>query len=188
MLFFNNNNCHHCGTSVSNLATHGLSCRWSEGRHFRHASPNNIIWRSCVSAKVSARLEPSDVFRSDGKRPDGITLVPWENGKLLIWDATCCDTLAHSYLSVASSESRAVAAEAEWRKQLKYAQLSKSLLFIPLAFETLGAIGSESLATGDSQSFLFLLQRLAVAIRSRDWQLPFGHVTWLNNIGPSAWH
>ena len=169
--------CHHCGTLVSNLATHGLSCRRSEGRHFRHASLNNIIWRSLVSAKVPARLEPSDVFRSDGKRPDGITLVPWESGKLLIWDATCCDTLAPSYLPIASSESRAVAAEAERRKVLKYAQLSKSYLFIPLAFETLGAIGSESLvflkelghrlhkATGDPQSFQFLLQRLSVAIQ-----------------------
>ena len=25
--------CHHCGAKLDSLATHGLSCRWSEGRH-----------------------------------------------------------------------------------------------------------------------------------------------------------
>ena len=35
--------CRHCGAEVDSLATHGLSCRWSEGRHFRHAALNDII-------------------------------------------------------------------------------------------------------------------------------------------------
>ncbi len=30
--------CRHCGAEVDSLATHGLSCRWSEGRHHRHAA------------------------------------------------------------------------------------------------------------------------------------------------------
>ena len=33
----------HIGAEVDHLATHGLSCRWSEGRHFRHASLNDIV-------------------------------------------------------------------------------------------------------------------------------------------------
>ena len=30
--------CHHCGVEVDCSATHGLHCRWSEGRHYRHAT------------------------------------------------------------------------------------------------------------------------------------------------------
>ena len=89
--------CHHCGAAVDHLATHGLSCRWSEGRHHRHAAINDILHRALSSAKIPSRLEPSGLYRSDGKRPDGITIVPWKNGKLLVWDATCPDTYAPSY-------------------------------------------------------------------------------------------
>ena len=51
--------------------------------------------------------------RSDGKRPDGASTVPWERGKLLVWDVTCPDTLAPSYLSLATKKAREVAAAAE---------------------------------------------------------------------------
>ena len=30
--------CCHCGALVNHLGTHGLSCRQSEGRHYRHAA------------------------------------------------------------------------------------------------------------------------------------------------------
>ena len=85
--------CQHCGAEVDCLATHGLSCRWSEGRHYRHAAINDIVHRSLTSAKIPARLEPSGLYRSDGKRPDGISVVPWKSGKLLVWDATCLRTI-----------------------------------------------------------------------------------------------
>ena len=35
--------CQHCGTEVDCFATHGLNCRHSEGRIFRHAALNDII-------------------------------------------------------------------------------------------------------------------------------------------------
>ena len=73
--------CHHCGAEVDSLATHGLSCRWSEGRYHRHAVMNDIVHRALASAKVPSRLEPSGLYRADGKRPDGITVVPWKCGK-----------------------------------------------------------------------------------------------------------
>ena len=79
--------CHHCGTKVGCLATHGLSCRWSEGRHHHNATVNDIICRALSSARVPSRLEPPGLFRLDGKRPDGVSVVPWKNGKLLVWDA-----------------------------------------------------------------------------------------------------
>ena len=89
--------CHHCGTEVDCLATHGLSCRWSEGRHHRHAAINDIVYRSLTSEKIPACLEPSGLYGSDGKRPDGIFVGPWKNGKLLVWDATCPDTFVNNY-------------------------------------------------------------------------------------------
>ena len=70
--------CHHCGAEVNHLGTHGLSCIRSEGRHHRHAAPNDIIHRALTSAHIPSRLEPNGIYRSDGKRPDGITVVPWK--------------------------------------------------------------------------------------------------------------
>ena len=90
--------CHHCGAQVDIQGTHGLSCRQSEGHHHHHAAMSDIIHRTLTSAKVPSRLEPSGLHRSDGKRPDGITMIPWRNGKLLVWDATSPDTFAPSCL------------------------------------------------------------------------------------------
>ena len=169
--------CRHCGSHVNDLATHGLSCRWSEGRHSRHSSLNDIIHRALSAAKIPARLEPSGVARSDGKRPDGISMVPWKEGKLLVWDATCRDTLAPSYLSTAERGPGLVAAEAESQKRKKYSSLGAKYFFVPIACESLGVFGAETLSflkdlghrlhktTGDSQSYQFLLQCLSVAIQ-----------------------
>ncbi len=45
---------------------------------------NDIIYRTLVSAHVPSRLEHPGLLRSDGKRPDGVTIVPWECGRLLV--------------------------------------------------------------------------------------------------------
>ena len=128
--------CQHCGAEVDCVATHGLSCRCSEGRHHRHAAINDIVHRSLTSAKIPARLEPSGLYRSDGKRPDGISVVPWKSGKLLVWDATCPDTFAPSYSSRATNEAGAVATQAEERKEAKYSHLNSAHTFTPVAIET----------------------------------------------------
>ena len=86
--------CHHCGANVDAIEIHGLSCRQSEGCHFRHSTINNLIHRVLSAAKIPSQLEPSGIYRSDGKRPDGIAMVPCEYGKLLVWNATCTDTYA----------------------------------------------------------------------------------------------
>ncbi len=129
---------------MDSLATHGLSCHWSEGRHFRHAALNDIVHRALTSAKVPSRLEPSGLYRTDGKRPDGITVVPWKSGQLLVWDATCPDTFAQSYSSSATREAGAVAALAE-EKEDKYANLSSAHTFTPVAIETYGVFGPVNL-------------------------------------------
>ena len=60
---------------------------------------------------------------------------------MLVWDATCPDTLAPSYSDLASREVGAVAEEAERKKKAKYAHLEASHCFIPVATETLGVFG-----------------------------------------------
>ncbi|XP_052759361.1 uncharacterized protein LOC128202586 [Galleria mellonella] len=102
-----------CGASVEELGYHGLSCVRSAGRIPRHAMINNIIHRALAMTQIPAILEPNGIFREDGKRPDGVTLVPWKMGKCLVWDATCVDTLAPSHLSKSSSCSGAAAVIAE---------------------------------------------------------------------------
>ena len=66
--------------------------------------------------------EPSGIFHSDGKRPDGLTLIPWQRGLSLTWNVTVPTTLADS--SASASSAGAAAEMAASRKQAKYATLS----------------------------------------------------------------
>ena len=109
--------CNNCGAHVDTLGTYGLSCRFSRGCQPRHASLNDIIKWTLEVAKVPCHLEPSGLLRSDGKRPDGTTLVLWQCGKVLVWDATCPHTLAPSHSALATGEAGAVAADAEHKKK-----------------------------------------------------------------------
>ena len=59
--------CQHCGDVVDHTGTHGLSCRYSKGRHPRHATINEVIKRSLGSANIPCHLEPTGLYRSDGK-------------------------------------------------------------------------------------------------------------------------
>ena len=72
---------------MDTLGTHGL-LSFSAGHHFHHAMLNGILHRPLSSANVPSWLEPTGFDRADGKHPDGITMVPWSNGRLLVWDAT----------------------------------------------------------------------------------------------------
>ena len=57
-----------------------LSCRYSKGRHLRHTTLNEEIKRAFGTAKIPSHLEPSGLYRTDGKRPDGVSIVPWRGG------------------------------------------------------------------------------------------------------------
>ena len=74
-------------------------------------------------------------MRSDGKRSDGMSIVPWSSGKLLIWDVTCTDTFAPPNIRLAVSRMGAVAKKAEDLKMLKYLSLDSSYLFVVVAVE-----------------------------------------------------
>ena len=92
--------CSDCGAEVNVDGIRGLSC--SRGRHSRHSSLNHIVKRSLEAAKIPCHVEPSGLYRSDGKRPDGASVVPWQRGKMLVWDATCSDTFSASHREIYS--------------------------------------------------------------------------------------
>ena len=69
-------------------------------------------------------LEPRGLYRTDGKRPDGVTMIPWEMGKQLVWNVTFVDPLAPSRLNQGSlCNPGTTASEAEARKIERYGEL-----------------------------------------------------------------
>ena len=128
-----------CGVKVDSSGRHGLSCRKSAGRSFRHSSVNDLIKRALATAEIPSRLEPTYLARTnnknENKRPDGISLTPWHEGRCLVWDFTCPDTFAQSHLNKAVTGQGAVAIEAEDKKQLKYNYLAQMYNFVPVAIE-----------------------------------------------------
>ena len=75
-----------------------------------------IYKQGLTYAHIPSRMERTGLMRSDGKRPDGATLAPWKSGCLLVWNATCADTLGASYRVYATSMSGKVAAAVEEKK------------------------------------------------------------------------
>ena len=70
-------------------------------------------------------LEPHGLYRTDGKRPNGVTMTPWEMGKQLVWDVTVVDALAPSRLNQGSLGNPGTTAnEVEVRKIEKYCELT----------------------------------------------------------------
>jgi len=74
---------------------------------------NDLVACSVVSAGIPVTKEPNGLSRSDRKWPDGITLVPWEEGKPLTWDVTVVCPLADSYVATAARVAGSAAAEGQ---------------------------------------------------------------------------
>ena len=165
-----------CGVMADGKGYHALTCRFCAGRLPRHTALNDIIRRALKSAGVPAILEPQGIDRGDGKRPDGLSLYPFSQGRCLVWDATCVNSFASSRVVASSVEAGAAAKEAEKFKCLKYSQLSEQFYFAPVAFETTGACGPSTRSllrelaakitsvTGDHREMDWLLQRCSIAI------------------------
>lgn len=166
-----------CGSMVEANGHHALSCCRCSGRFPRHHALNDIVRRALISANIPCVLEPPGLCRADGKRPDGLTLVPWQRGKCLLWDATCVSTFAASHLCRTVRTAGAAAEFAAVRKRDKYSALEGNYYFVPLAFETTGCWGSEAMSFirevgrkikergSDARAACFLAQRLSIAIQ-----------------------
>ena len=85
-----------CATAVKveRDCLHCLSCTKSAGRFSRHDVLNSLIKQTLGSADLPSRLELRGLYRTHGKRPDGVTMILWEMGKHLVWEVTVVDALA----------------------------------------------------------------------------------------------
>ena len=165
-----------CGSQVGSRGLHGLSCRLAHGRQARHHALNDLLWRALSSAGVPSTKEPVGLLRSDGKRPDGLTLIPWSAGKAVTWDVTVIHCLADSYIDSYHSPGDAAELAAE-RNIEKYASMPAAYIFQPIAFETMGAVNSSGISflravgrrlsevNGDRRATEFLFQRLSVSLQ-----------------------
>lgn len=181
-----------CGASVDAKGLHGLSCKGGTGRSARHHALNDMLWHALSKADIPAVKEPSGLLRTDGKRPDGVTQLPWRSGKCVTWDVTVIDTLAASYVPATSQTPGAAAETAADRKTSKYATLSQSYLFVPVAVETMGAINRAGMNflgdlgrritqhTDDHRESAFLFQRISVLIQR------FNSVAVLGTFAPTT--
>jgi hypothetical protein len=112
--------------------------------------------------------------RSDGKRPDGLTLVPWQGGRCLTWHGTIVDTVAASYLDATSYAAGSACEAAAIRKTTKYATTSALHIFTPVAAETLGPLSQQTVdfltdlgnrlfaSSDDPRETRFLFQQVSV--------------------------
>ncbi|XP_043202745.1 uncharacterized protein LOC122370853 [Amphibalanus amphitrite] len=165
-----------CGSLADSLGHHALTCRLSAGRHPRHTALNDVIKRALQTVGLPSLLEPTGIDRGDGKRPDGLTLFPFTEGKSLVWDATCVNTYAASHLPATAAAAGAAARDAEERKMRKYSGLADRFQIQPVAIETSGVYGPATSrfisllggrlvsVTGDARESSWLRQRLALAV------------------------
>ena len=119
-------------------------------------------------------LKPRGLYRTDGKRPDGITMVPWEMRKQLVWYVTVVDALV---TQGSLCNPGTTVTEAEARKIEKYRELiDNGYIFQPVALDVQGSLGesSEIFTTclckmlchshDDQRAGSFLKQRISMAL------------------------
>jgi len=147
-----------------------MVCKKAPGEIARQHVLNDTIWRAFGATGIPAVKQPSGVDRQDGKRQDGLTLIPWQGGCSLGWDVTVASQLAASYVDRAATDAGTVADKAASRKP-------SAVTYEPIAVENLAAISSSVLdfllelgrrvysqSEGVSES-LYLFQRISVAIQ-----------------------
>ena len=158
-------------------ARHGLSCKKAKGRQPRHYAVNGLIKRAMAAAGMPADVEPEGLCKNIKKQPDGVTLFPWSEGKHVVWDYTCHDTVCQSYVGGTSREAGKAADEAEQAKNTTYNELAAKFVVVPIANETFGSWGTLSLhfirpigdrivaRTGNKRATYDLLQNISMTVQ-----------------------
>ncbi|XP_055348003.1 uncharacterized protein LOC129595114 [Paramacrobiotus metropolitanus] len=166
-----------CNEWVDDRGYHGLSCKKIRARKSRHSSLNATLKRAFASATIETELEPLGISPTNGLRPDGVTLVPWERGKMWTWDVTCVCTMALSHIAATSTQAGAAAAQAERKKTAKYQNIAQDYLFRAVGVETVGPLGPEASRliselgkmiwqeTGEIRATEYLRQRFSIEIQ-----------------------
>jgi len=129
-----------CGALVDTRESHALCCKRNPGRSQRHHFITDLVLRALPKAGIPSIKEPRGLLRSENKCPDGLTLIPWRDGRCATWDVTVADTVALSYLSMSSACAASAAEVAAKRKEEKYIEIACNHHFLPTAFETFSPI------------------------------------------------
>ena len=136
---------------------------------------NDAIHRSLQSAGIHVVREPPGLGGQLNLRPDGVSLLPWNTGKPMIWDYTCPVSQASSHIFISSATAGAPAVAGR-HKATKYAVFAQRYDVIPVAIATL-RYGSDASAfidtlgtritqaTGEPRSATFLRQSISMAIQ-----------------------
>ena len=125
---------HICGS-------HALSCRRNPGRSQCHHFMNDLIWRSLSKARFRPPIkEPQGLLRSDGQRPDGLTLI-----SVARWTLCHLGRNSHRYRCRLILEydiflRRVGSRRSGHMERGKLFRNLGQLSFFPLAFETFGLI------------------------------------------------
>ncbi|OQV14780.1 hypothetical protein BV898_11043 [Hypsibius exemplaris] len=114
-----------CEKEVNENGHHGLFCKLNAVRHSRHSSLNDVLKRALISASVPAIRKLPGLVRRDGKRPDVMSMVPWKQGKALVWDVTVWNTMAPSHIAGSTSTAGRAAHDAELTKHRTYWDLCR---------------------------------------------------------------
>ncbi|GAU90455.1 hypothetical protein RvY_02867-2, partial [Ramazzottius varieornatus] len=163
-----------CGANVDGYGQHGLSCSFSGGRYSRHSALNESLKRALTLAQISAILDPPGIFRKNKRRPDGMTQVPWKNGKELVWDVGVVDTLTNFAMSLWKPDQLLMLPKRERFPSIEISEVSFcSALLVwsplghrPCATKLFEAIGRNTMeVTGESRSFTFVKQRVSINIQ-----------------------
>jgi len=118
--------------------------------------------------------------RDDGERPDGLTLLPWANGRCMLWDSHIQglpDTFATSDLNRSVLFAGAAANEVERRKVVKYRSLSAVYSSVPGGVESLGALGKKT-----SDFFLNIGHRITSVTTVHDTAAEYRCATWHRHV------
>ena len=107
-----------------------------------------------------------------------MTIFPYKHGKKIVWDVTCVDTFAASYVHNTSKKAGRAAEDAEKRKESKYVELVENgYIFIPIAIETMGPLGERGFKLvqelgkkiadkyGEKMSTSYILQSISIALQ-----------------------
>ena len=73
-----------CGAIVEEDGLHALSCKLGNDKLVRHSTLNDLIAHVLLRADIPCVKVPPGLSRKDGKRPDGLSLIPWRTGKSIV--------------------------------------------------------------------------------------------------------
>ena len=172
-LLFESRTCR-CGGCQSrcprNVHMHTRACK-TLVEFFSITTLNDVIWRSFTRAGVSSMKESHGLLRDNGKRPNGLTLLPWQSGRCATWDETVVDSLGTAYLQHNAIAGASAAEIAGGNKVSKYSrisvffQLQWKLLAQCAVASTFCPILAERSHGSDPRELAFLFQRL----KHSDW-------------------